>query len=76
MTWDPFEKSECLKCPVLPNCMGGCPYVGIRSEGQDKGDCSILKYNLGEIIALTYYYERAVEEMKKRDNEMEKATKL
>jgi len=71
LAWDPFEKPECVKCPVLPNCMGGCPYVGIRSENQTKGECSLLKYNLGEIIALTYFHERAVEEMKKREGEKE-----
>ncbi len=67
LAWDPFEKSQCVECPVLPNCMGGCPYSGIRLEKQDHGECSTLKYNLGEIIALTYYHERVLEEMKRRE---------
>lgn len=66
LAWDPFEKAECVKCPVLPNCMGGCPWEGMRSDNTERGDCSLLKHNLGETIALTYLHERAIEEVKRK----------
>ena len=66
LAWDPLQKSECLECAVLPNCMGGCPYSAMRSENPDRGDCSTLKYNLKETIGLTYLHKRAVEEIKRR----------
>ena len=30
LAWDVFEREECLECDVLPICMGGCPFVGLR----------------------------------------------
>jgi len=71
LAWDPFEKSGCLECSVLPNCMGGCPYAGLRAEDQTKGECSLLKYNLGETIALIYYHERVMEEIRKKEAKAE-----
>ena len=67
LAWDPFELSECTECQVFPNCMGGCPYSSMRTDNPNCGECSTLKHNLGETIALTYFHERALEEMKKRE---------
>ena len=64
LAWDPFEKAGCANCPVLPNCMGGCPHQGLNYGTASHGECLPLKYNLGEIIALTYLHERKIEEMK------------
>jgi uncharacterized protein len=56
MGWSPFSLPECIDCKILPQCMGGCPYLGLRQkQGQTKhGYCSDLKDNLSETLA-TYY---------------------
>ncbi|UCH95244.1 MAG: radical SAM protein [Candidatus Aminicenantes bacterium] len=70
LNWDPFEKSDCLQCPVLPNCMGGCPYEALRAKHPNRGACSTLKFNLKETIALTYLHKRTIEEMERRRGNM------
>jgi uncharacterized protein len=32
MAWDVFDRTECRECAVLPVCMGGCPYLGLRRD--------------------------------------------
>ena len=54
-SWNPFDLEECLKCKILPQCMGGCPYLGLRQEDKPlHGHCMELKDNLPATIA-TYY---------------------
>lgn len=54
---DPFVDEECLKCNVLPLCMGGCQ---LKREVKKNGWCSpVLKNNLEELIGL--YYDENVE---------------
>lgn len=55
MTWSPFENKECLECNILPICMGGCPYYGIK---ETKHVCEKWKYNLLEVLKYTHedYY--------------------
>ncbi len=63
--WNPFEFPKCVSCKVLPNCLGGCPYVGLRKGiGAVSGVCSELKYNLGGTLATNYlaYKNREVAE--------------
>ena len=48
-----LESSKCMKCDVIPICMGGCPYEW-RIMGKKKG-CSTYKFNLVEM--LKNYYE-------------------
>lgn len=46
---DPFSDSECLGCPVLPLCGGGCARRRLRSKFagmQSVEYCSMLKYSL------------------------------
>lgn len=52
MFWSPFDHEECLKCNVLPICMGGCPYNGLMNGS--KPECENWKYNLKEVLELTY----------------------
>ncbi len=47
MFWSPFEFEECKKCNVLPICMGGCPYEGLK---QGKPDCEKWRYNLMDVL--------------------------
>jgi len=63
LAWDPFEKPGCVECAVLPNCMGGCPHQGLIYGTASRGECSPLRHNLGETIALTYLHERKIGEM-------------
>lgn len=44
--WNPFEYKQCLDCNIMPICMGGCPFVGIKSN---KPECEIYKYNFDNI---------------------------
>ncbi len=54
-TWSAFNFPRCLECKVLPQCMGGCPYLGRRQiNAGGRGYCTELRYNLPEILA-TYY---------------------
>lgn len=56
-SWDAFQLKECLDCKMLPQCLGGCPYLGIQSLNSSetkKGYCQEIKYNLKARIALHY----------------------
>jgi uncharacterized protein len=65
-TWDPFEKSGCRECHVLPNCMGGCPYDGMRYEQTERGQCSALLDSIDDVIKSTYQHKKAMEESQRR----------
>ena len=56
LDWDPFEIEECVKCKVLPICMGGCMYYNIIGEtnGIEIG-CSHRRHNLEEILKVYYF---------------------
>lgn len=49
--WSPFEHEDCVNCDILPICMGGCPYSGMREE---KPLCEKWKYSLDNTIISTY----------------------
>lgn len=49
LMYNPFEKKECIKCKVLPLCMGGCVYYALKNK--NKLDCSRWKYNLEHNLA-------------------------
>jgi uncharacterized protein len=57
LSWDPFEKSGCRECEVLPLCMGGCPRRAIRLALPDRGECCAWKHNLGPMLALRHRAE-------------------
>jgi uncharacterized protein len=52
--WDPFTKSGCKACEVLPICMGGCPILGMRQADPNKGFCMPWKYNLKDMLYVRY----------------------
>lgn len=50
LLYDPFNH-ECIECPYLPTCMGGCPNQVIK-KGSRK--CSLIKFNSTDTIKLLY----------------------
>ncbi|MDD3627386.1 MAG: radical SAM protein [bacterium] len=64
-----IENPECMKCKVLPICMGGCPYE-IKIMKREK-KCSAFKYNLVEILK-NYYEHVLLLANKKKNKEKQK----
>jgi uncharacterized protein len=52
LDWDALADPECGECPVLPICMGGCPYL--RVHGPPGSNCSTWRHSLLETLALRY----------------------
>jgi uncharacterized protein len=54
---DPFDDNDCKECFHLPICGGGCPYLRIKREYEDKNIdvCYVKKDRLQEF--LEYYCE-------------------
>ena len=48
LLFSPFKNEECLKCNVLPLCMGGCPNIS------NKCSCQKWKYGLIESLKAKY----------------------
>jgi uncharacterized protein len=51
LLWSPFDNQECIGCEILPLCMGGCPYNGLKNK---KVDCEKWKYGLTDILKTRY----------------------
>lgn len=48
---DPFNDPECLDCPVLPICGGGCPIDRIKKAcGESREVCSIYRNGLSRML--------------------------
>jgi len=58
MNRDPFAL-ECKDCLLLPICMGGCPYIHLRTG---KLHCHKMKYHLEESIAFYYFLKKVKQE--------------
>ena len=69
LAWDVFEREECRKCDILPICMGGCPYVGLRMASQTKGACEAWHHNLLDMLKL--YYTNYCRATQKKENKVE-----
>ncbi len=54
LAWNPFEKSDCVSCNILPLCMGGCPQQALEINSEKAGACCSWKYNLAEMLTLRY----------------------
>jgi uncharacterized protein len=49
--FDPFSIQECLKCRVLPLCLGGCDNRREKNLlKESNAGCNVLKLNLEECI--------------------------
>ena len=51
LMWSPFNYKKCIKCKLLPICMGGCPYLGLKYK---KAECEKWKYNLLDVLKVRY----------------------
>jgi uncharacterized protein len=51
MTWSPFDYEECIGCKYVPICMGGCSYLGMKSN---KPFCTDWKYQIEKYLRFTY----------------------
>lgn len=49
------EDEECMKCPYLPLCMGGCPNYRIKTH---KKNCNPIKNNAKQLVHLIYNIEQ------------------
>ncbi len=47
MLWSPFKFKACEECNILPICMGGCPYEGLKKGSPD---CEKWRYSLIDIL--------------------------
>lgn len=45
--WNPFETKKCSKCKYLPLCMGGCPYLGLKTH---KNQCDKWKFVINNML--------------------------
>ncbi|BAW29321.1 radical SAM additional 4Fe4S-binding domain protein [Methanosarcina thermophila] len=53
LSYDPFQREECLDCIALPTCLSGCPKANISNDNSATHDhCSFLKNNLTRLISL------------------------
>lgn len=50
--WSPFEIEKCKECFLLPICMGGCPYNGLKHNGEP--ECEKWKYIIDDILVNMY----------------------
>lgn len=50
--WNPFSQEKCLKCSLLPLCMGGCPFNAVNYS-QDSF-CGETKYLYKSRVAIKY----------------------
>jgi uncharacterized protein len=53
-SWQPLKLDGCLECDILPICMGGCPARALEKKGASCGACTTWKYNLKEMMELSY----------------------
>jgi len=37
MSFSPFDQDKCLRCAILPWCMGGCPYFVLNPRSDTQG---------------------------------------
>ncbi|MCI9110262.1 MAG: radical SAM protein [Bacilli bacterium] len=49
------DDEECMKCPYLPVCMGGCPNYRVSNK---KKNCHPIKENANQIVRLIYGMSR------------------
>jgi radical SAM additional 4Fe4S-binding domain len=55
--WSPFESDKCRKCKLLPICMGGCPFNGVKAGHPE---CEKWLYSLYDTLKFTYKCKKEV----------------
>lgn len=59
LTWEPFERADCLACKFLPLCMGGCSYRSMFVNTA-RPDCDEWKYSLEHYVKDRFNREKSV----------------
>ena len=59
LTWEPFEYADCVKCKMLPICMGGCGYRAMFVN-KDRPDCAEWKYSLEHYVRARFKREKEI----------------
>ena len=59
LTWEPFERADCLACKFLPLCMGGCSYRSLFAN-TGRPDCDEWKYSLEYYVKDKFNREKAI----------------
>lgn len=59
LTWEPFEYQNCVKCKMLPICMGSCGYRAMFVN-KDRPDCVEWKYSLEHYVRARFNREKEV----------------
>lgn len=59
---DPFDDENCKKCILLPVCGGGCPYIRLKNQYEEKHVeyCSLFKNNIEEFLLLHYHNKTSI----------------
>jgi len=52
MTWSPFDYKDCTECNLLPICMGGCSFLGMKLK---KPFCTDWKYQIEQYLNQAYF---------------------
>ncbi|MGB9929400.1 MAG: radical SAM protein [Methanosarcina sp.] len=55
LTWEPFEYSDCVKCKMLPICMGGCAHQAMFIN-KGKPECKEWKFGLEHYVRSKFSY--------------------
>lgn len=58
LTWEPFEYSDCLKCKMLPICMGGCAHQAMFIN-RGRPECKEWKYGLENYVRNMFFSLKA-----------------
>ncbi len=58
LTWEPFEYPDCVKCKMLPICMGGCAHQAMFIN-RDRPECKEWKYGLEHYVRTKFSYLKA-----------------
>lgn len=58
LTWEPFEYPDCVKCKMLPICMGGCAYQAMFINS-GRPECKEWKYSLEHYVRMKFSYLKA-----------------
>ncbi len=53
LDWDVFKEKKCLRCKILPICMGSCLHKKLGPMGKSL-ECPTWRYNLKDMLKLYY----------------------
>ena len=57
LTWEPFEYPDCVRCKMVPICMGSCGYRAMFVN-KDRPSCTEWKYSLEHYVRARFKREK------------------